>query len=118
MAYGVNPSVHNSSISVFYQLGANASRTLPMSQYYGGGITGFGLIGSRASDSMGFGVGLSKMNPNLFQRPYELMFQAYYQAHLFAATFLQPTVTYVPTPGAAPDLGSALATTLRLTVLF
>ena len=69
VAYGVNPSVHNSSISVFYQLGANASRTLPMSQYYGGGITGFGLIGSRASDSMGFGVGLSKLNPNLFQRP-------------------------------------------------
>ena len=27
VAYGVNPSVHNSSISVFYQLGANASRS-------------------------------------------------------------------------------------------
>jgi porin len=118
VAYGVNPSVHNSSISVFYQLGANASRTLPMSQYYGGGITGFGLIGSRASDSMGFGVGLSKMNPNLFQRPYELMFQAYYQAHLFASIFLQPTVSYIPTPGLSPTLPGALATTLRLTVLF
>jgi len=47
-----------------------------------------------------------------------VMFQAYYQAHLFAATFLQPTVTYIPTPGAAPDLPGALATTLRLTVLF
>jgi porin len=118
VAYGVNPSVHNSSISVFYQLGANASRTLPMSQYYGGGITGFGLIGSRASDSMGFGVGLSKMNPNLFQRPYELMFQAYYQAHLFASVFLQPTISYIPTPGLSPTLPGALATTLRLTVLF
>jgi porin len=118
VAYGVNPAVPNSSVSVFYQLGANASVTLPMTQYYGGGVTGFGLIGSRASDSMGFGVGLSKMNPTQFQRPYELMFQAYYQAHLFASTFLQPTISYIPTPALSPTLPGALATTLRLTVLF
>jgi len=118
VAYGVNPSVHNSSISVFYQLGANASQTLPMSQYYGGGITGFGLIGSRASDSMGFGAGLSKMNQNLFTRPYELMFQAYYQAHIWESIFLQPTISYIPTPGLSATLPGALATTLRLTVLF
>ena len=67
---------------------------------------------------MGMGVGLSKLNPNLFERQYELMFQVYYQAHLFATTFLQPTVTYIPTPGASPTLPGALATTLRLTVLF
>ena len=118
VAYGVNPSVHNSSISVFYQFGANASQTLPMSQYYGGGITGFGLIGSRARDSMGFGVGLSKMNPNLFTRQYELMFQAYYQAHICGLIFLQPTISYIPTPGLSATLPGALATTLRLTVLF
>ena len=118
VAYRINPGVHNSSISVFYQLGANASQTLPMSQYYGGGITGFALIGSRALDSMGFGVGLSKLNQNLFQRQNELMFQAYYQAHLFASTFLQPTISYIPTPGLSPTLPGALATTLRLTVLF
>ena len=46
------------------------------------------------------------------------MFQAYYQAHLYAAIFLQPTVTYIPTPGESPTLPGALATTLRLTVLF
>jgi porin len=118
LAHAVNPSVHNSSISVFYQFGFNTSQTLPMTQYYGGGITAFGLIGSRAQDSMGFGVGLSKLNPNLFQRESELMFQAYYQAHLFASTFLQPTITYIPTPGLSPSLPGALATTLRLTVLF
>ncbi|MPZ36148.1 MAG: porin [Rhodospirillales bacterium] len=117
-AQRVNPGVPNSSISVFYQLGTNASQTLPMTQYYGAGITGFGLIGSRESDSMGMGVGLSKLQPNIFQRQYELMFQAYYQAHLFATTFLQPTVTYIPTPGASPNLPGTLATTLRLTVLF
>ena len=46
------------------------------------------------------------------------MFQAYYQAHLFASIFLQPTVSYIPTPGLSPTLPGALATTLRLTVLF
>ena len=118
VAYRVNPGVPNSSISIFYQFGANASQTLPMTQYYGGGITGFGLIGSRALDSMGMGVALSQLNQNIFQRQNELMFQAYYQAHLFASTFLQPTVTYIPTPGLSPTLPGALATTLRLTVLF
>ena len=67
---------------------------------------------------MGMGVSLTKLNPNLFERQYELMFQVYYQAHLFATTFLQPTVTYIPTPGGSPTLPGALATTLRLTVLF
>lgn len=67
---------------------------------------------------MGIGMGLSRMNPNLFDRPSELMFKAYYQAHLFAATFLQPTVTYIPTPGLSSATPGALATTLRLTVLF
>jgi carbohydrate-selective porin OprB len=27
--------------------------------------------------------------------------QAYYQAHLFAAVFLQPIASYIPSPGAA-----------------
>ncbi len=118
VAFGVNPSVSNSSISVFAQLGANSSQTLPISQYYGVGATAFGLIGSRDKDSMGIGFGLSRMNQTQFQRPSEFMMQAYYQAHLFAATFLQPTVSYIPTPGLSPTLPGALATTLRLTVLF
>ena len=46
------------------------------------------------------------------------MFQAYYRAHVFAATFLQPTVSYIPTPGASPDLPGTLTMTMRLTVLF
>ncbi|MGH8429468.1 MAG: carbohydrate porin, partial [Solimonas sp.] len=87
-------------------------------QYYGAGITGFGLIGNRERDSMGVGVGFSRLNPNLFARPSELMVQAYYQAHVFDATFLQPTITYIPTPGLSPTTPGALTTTLRLTVLF
>jgi porin len=58
------------------------------------------------------------MNPNLFQRQYELMFQAYYQANVWASIFLQPTISYIPTPGLSPTLPGALAGTLRLTVLF
>jgi porin len=118
VAYRINPSVKNSSISVFYQVGANSSQTLPMTQYYGAGVTAFGLIGSREDDSIGMGVGVTRLNPNLFERATEVMFQGYYQARLFAAIFLQPTVTYIPTPGASPILPGALITTMRLTVLF
>lgn len=118
IAHGVNERVPSSAITMFYQVGANSSQTLPIRQYYSAGVTGFGLIGNRERDSMGFGAGLSRLNPNLFARQSELMFQAYYQAHLFATTFLQPTVSYIPTPGLSPTLPGALATTLRLTVLF
>jgi porin len=115
---GVHSAAPDSSISLFFQFGANASVTLPITQYYGIGATFFGLLPKRAQDSLGIGAGLSRMNQLLFQRPSELMLQAYYQAHLFASTFLQPTVTYIPTPALTPDLPGALATTMRLTVLF
>ena len=119
VAYGVNPQVATSSVSVFYQFGVNDSQTLPINQYYGAGVTGFGLIGNRERDSTGFGVGVSRTNPNLFVRPTEVILQAYYQAHLFAAVFLQPTVSYIPSPGAAvASAPGALTTSMRLTVLF
>lgn len=118
VAHGVNERVPGSSVSVFYQFGVNSSETLPINQYYGAGVTGFGLIGNRERDSMGVGIGLSRLNPNLFARSSELMVQAYYQAHVFDATFLQPTVSYIPTPGLSPTTPGALTTTLRLTVLF
>jgi porin len=46
------------------------------------------------------------------------MFQVYYQAHLIAGTYFEPAISYIPTPGASPDLDAAWATTLRVTVLF
>lgn len=118
VAYRVNPDVPNSSISIFYQFGANQSRTMPMTQYYGAGITGFGLIGSRARDSLGLGLAVARLQPTIFERTHEVMIQAYYQAHLFAATYLQPTLTYIPVPGFPADAPGALAMTMRLTVLF
>jgi porin len=118
IAHGVNERVPSSGVSTFFQFGASNSQTSPINQYYGAGVTGFGLIGNRAVDSMGIGAAFSRLNPVLFARPSELMFQAYYQAHLFAATFLQPTVSFIPTPGVAPNLPPTLTTTMRLTVLF
>lgn len=119
VAYGANPRVAASSVSAFYQFGVNDSQTLPINQYYGAGVTGFGLIGNRERDSTGFGVGVSRTNSNLFVRPTEVILQAYYQAHLFAAVFLQPTVSYIPSPGAAvASAPGALTTSMRLTVLF
>ena len=118
LAHGVNPHVPSSGITMFYQFGANTSQTRPVSQFYGAGITGFGLVGGRDHDSMGMGVSLSRMNQHLFVRPTELLLQAYYQFHVVSAIFLQPTVTFIPEPAASPNVPSTLTTTLRLTVLF
>ena len=77
------------------------------------------MIGDRARDSIGAGIALSYLNPNLFiGRTDELMIQAFYQAHLCASACLQPTVTYIPLPGAASTQPAAVTATLRLTVLF
>jgi len=114
----INPKVTDSSISGFFQVGANSSQTLPITQYYGAGLTAFSPFGDRPSDSLGVGIALSRLNQNLFQQQSELMFQAYYQALVIDSIYLQPTVTYIPTPGLSPTLPGALTTTLRLTVLF
>ena len=111
-------STGHPSASMFYQYGINNAETLPIKQYVGGGLTVFGLVNGRSNDSIGAGVALSWLNPKIFQRTTELMYQAYYQAQVTNAVFLQPTLTYIPTPGAAPNLPGAWAGTLRLTVLF
>lgn len=118
VARGLNRQVDYSSINVFGQFGINDSQTLPITQYYGAGVTAFAPLGERARDSMGIGAALSRLNPLLFARSYEFMLQAYYQAHLFGDTFLQPTLSFIPAPGAAANLPSAVAATLRLSVLF
>ncbi len=107
-----------SSISGFFQYGINDSETLPMNQSFGFGFTGFGLVPYRPKDSMGAGMSMAWLNPNIFDRPSELMFQGYYQAHLIGGTFFQPAVSYIPTPGAGAALSDALALTFRFVVLF
>lgn len=106
------------SLSTFFQAGFNNSETLPVNQYFGMGLTGFGLVPNRPSDSVGLGMSWAWLNPNLFERSSELMFQTYYQAHLAGGTFFQPALSYIPTPGAGADLDGAWAVTFRLMVLF
>jgi porin len=119
------------SVSVFYQYGVNNSKTMAVNQFVGVGATAFSIFDDRPSDSFGAGMGLSFMNHRLFYQRSELMFQTYYQAALVPKTlYLQPTITYIPTPslnnekfnplwpGSSPTLPSAFTGTLRLTGIF
>ena len=106
------------SISTFIQYGVNNSDTMLMNQSIGGGLTGFGLMPSRPRDSMGIGSSLAWLNPNLFQRSSELMFQTYYQFNVTDGVFFQPALTYIPTPGANPTDSNSFALPFRLTMLF
>jgi porin len=112
------PKFQPASVSTFFQFGVNNSETLPVNEYFGMGFTGFGLVPQRPSDSVGVGMAWSWLNPNLFDRSSELMFQGYYQAHVVGGIFAQPTVSYIPTPGASSSLGGAWAISFRVAVLF
>jgi porin len=113
-----NPGVDNSGLSAFFQFGINDADTLPVNTYVGVGLTGFGLIPGRPRDSSGAGVAVSWLNQRLGFRNDEVMLAAYYQLHLIGDIYLQPTVTYIPNPGASPGLSPATAITLRATILF
>lgn len=115
-----NPGVDASGITGFFQFGINDSETLPVNEYLGVGLTGFGLIPRRPKDSVGAGIGVSwlnqKANPSF--RNNEVMMAAYYQLHLIGDIYLQPTLTYVPNPGGNRTFSPATAITLRATILF
>lgn len=113
-----NPGNTDSGISAFYQYGDNNSSVLPMKKYVGGGLTFFGLIPHRQNDSMGVGTAFSWLNQQTFTRKTELMFQAYYQAKITKGIFVEPALSYIPTPGAQPNLSAAWAGTMRLIILF
>lgn len=113
-----NRSVDNAGISGYYQYGNTNSGVLNMKQYVGAGLTAFGLIRSRENDSMGLGGALSWLNQKSFHRRTELMTQAYYQAQMIPNVYLEPALTYIPTPSASPNLSAAWAATLRTIILF
>jgi porin len=112
------PHIDNSGISGFVQFGVHDSDTLPFDQYFGTGLTEFGLVPNRPKDSAGVGVAWSSLNQNIFKRDSEFMFQAYYQAHITHAAFFEPAISYIPDPGANPNFDSALALTFRVICLF
>jgi len=111
-----HPKVDDSGISVFWQLGYNHAKTLPMNKFVGFGLTAFAL--TRPQDSFGLGTAWSSLNQRLFTRKSELMIQAYYQAHLFHTTYLEPVLTYIPTPGGGNHLPQTLAGTVQMITLF
>lgn len=113
-----DPFQDRSGISAFYQYGKNNSQALPVNRYVGVGFTAFGLIHHRLDDSIGVGASLSWLNQNTYTQPTELMYQAYYQAKIMTGIYLEPVLSYIPTPGASPNLPPAWAGTLRLIVLF
>ena len=113
-----HPGVDNSGVSSFFQFGMNGSNTMIVSKYAGGGFTGFGLMPKRPKDSVGTGVGVSRLNENLGFRQSEAMLQAYYQMHVVDDIYFQPTVTYVPNPGQNRSLSAATAITMRVTFLY
>lgn len=111
-----NPGVDASGISIFWQLGYNHAKTLPMNRSAGLGFTAFAL--TRPKDSFGFGTAWAKLNHRIFTRKSELMFQGYYQAHLFHTTYLEPVITYIPTPGRGNHLPQTWIGTLQMITLF
>jgi porin len=112
------PGVDNSGITSFFQFGTNGSNTMIVSKYAGGGFTGFGLVPKRPMDSVGTGVGVSRLNENIGFRRSETILQAYYQMHVVDDIYFQPTVTYVPNPGQSRSLSAATAITMRVTFLY
>jgi Carbohydrate-selective porin, OprB family len=101
-----HPGVDNSGVSGFFQFGINDSSTMLASKYFGLGLTGFGLVPHRPSDSIGVGAAWSWLNrlPGSGFRSNELILAAYYQAHVFGGVFMQPTLSYIPNPGASRNV--------------
>ena len=126
------PGLDSSGVSGFYQFGANNSNAMAARQFVGAGLTAFGLVPGRPDDSFGGGLAQTWLNHevgvgHLFGetdgnlrglRPSQLMLSSYYQMKLFDGWFLQPNLTYIPTPAENSSTPGALAFTLRLTVLF
>jgi porin len=113
-----HPGYDISGVSAFYQYGVNNSSVLPMKQSVGAGLTAFGLVANRDSDSIGGGFSLAWLNQKITNRKTELMFQLYYQAKILSNIYLEPAISYIPDPGQNTNLNSAAAGTLRAIALF
>jgi porin len=128
-----HPDVDSSGVSGFYQFGANNSDALLARQYVGGGLTAFGLVPGRPSDTFGVGLAWTWLTrgdeaghvffpdapPGPLQlAPSQLMLQGYYQMMLTDGCFFQTSLTDIPNPGQNAVIPNALAITFRLIVLF
>ncbi|MGQ3890781.1 carbohydrate porin [Legionella sp. CNM-4043-24] len=112
-----HPGYDTSGISAFYQLSINNASVLPMNKSIGAGLTVFGLIPNREADSLGCGFSLAWLNKRSTNRSSELMYQVYYQAQIIPNIYLEPALSYIPTPGQSSSLPPAFAGTIRAIVL-
>lgn len=112
-----HPGRDISGVSAFYQCSINNSHVLPMKKSIGAGLTAFGLIANRNDDSLGAGLSLAWLNARNTRGSTELMYQIYYQAKLLTNIYLEPALSYIPTPGQKEDLNPAFAGTVRAIVL-
>ncbi len=115
--WDLRSGVDNSGISAFFQFGFNDSNTMLANRYFGLGTTGFGLVPERPEDSMGAGLAWSWLNRKYGFRSNEAMLQAYYQVHLIGPAFFEPVISYIPNPGASPQIQGAVTMTAQLTIL-
>jgi len=113
-----DPGINSSGISGFFQYGLNNSNAMLINKYAGVGLTAFGLIPKRLDDSIGVGAAYSWLDPHNFNHSNELILQAYYQAQVIKGVYLEPALSYIPSPGANDSRNNAWAGTLRAIVLF
>ena len=113
-----HPGIDNSGVSGFLQFGINDSRTFLAKEYFGAGLTAFGLVPHRPVDSFGAGIGWSWLNRTYGFRSNEAILQTYYQMHLISTSFLEPVLSYIPNPGLSRNTQGAVAATAQLTILF
>jgi len=101
-----------------HSMGINDSRTMIATRYVGLGVTAFGVIPGRPSDSLGAGIAWSRLNRNRNLRPGETLLQFYDQIYVCGGFYLQPTLTLSPNPGEKTARAPAIAFTVQSTVLF
>ena len=118
--YYEHPKVTNEGLSVYFQFAGTNSPFVDTHRYFGCGLTYIGPLPGRDSDSVGWGLAYGKMNddPALDLGADEAILSWYYQWMVGPNCFLQPNITYIPNPAAAPDISSALPVTLRAILLF
>lgn len=113
-----HPGMDTKGVSIFYQYGVNNSSALSMKRSIGAGLTYFSPFAHREDDSLGAGFSYAWLNPQSTDRAQEMMYQVYYQAKVLPIVYLEPALSYIPTPGQSSRLSRVLAGTLRAILLF
>jgi porin len=129
------PGVSDNGLSGYYQFGySGPSNVVFVPAFFGAGLTYFGPLPGRDSDSAGFAMayGFMSGNPNAgadFAPPnagngpfpladHELILTWYYQLKVKDGCFLQPNLSYIVSPAQQPGIPDGLAVTLRAIILF